>query len=315
MKRLLLLSVAATWGCDLVSGPEATDPLSEAEITTHLEFLAGDSLYGRGSASLYELQAAEYIRDEFAEYELEPGIVAYLQEFTIDAGQAGQLESRNVLGVLPGKGNLAGQWVVVGAHYDHLGFEAPALDSLIIYNGADDNASGTALLLEIARFLSHYYTAGAGEDDDRRAILFQAFGSEELGLLGSRHSVASPTVPLDSIAAMVNLDMVGRMAGQMVVVAGSGSSTLWPGLLDRVNDQNLSLVYDDRGLRRSDQYPYLMAGIPVLFFSTGLHDDWHRPTDDVWLLDTAGMAILGDLVLDVIANLTVWAERPTFAPR
>jgi len=308
------------WGCDLVSGPESTDPLSESALLDHLEFLADDSLYGRGSTTQYEYEAAEYIRDEFVEYGLDPGVAGYLQAFSVDALEANagsdapllQASSQNVLGVIQGAGDLAGQWVVLGAHYDHLGFERISEDSIVIYNGADDNASGTSLLLELARFMSHYYLHGAGEDDHRRSIMFQAFGAEELGLLGSRHFMNHPTVPRDSIVAMVNLDMVGRLTNDVLIVGGSGSSSAWIGLLHSVNDQDLVFIYDDSGLHRSDQYPFLLADIPVLYFGTGRHADYHQPTDDVWSLDTAGMVRIGNMVLDALANLAEWPEGPDF---
>jgi L-amino acid N-acyltransferase YncA len=304
MRRLLIPLVVMLWGCDLVSSSEATEPLSEFALSAHIEFLAGDSLYGRGSATYRELQAAQYIAAEFSRFNLEPGVLGYLQEFSVQDSS-----SRNVLGVVPGQGDLSGQWVVVGAHYDHLGFNQLGQDSIVIYNGADDNASGTALLLELARYMSHYFMRGEGENDARRSILFQAFGSEEVGLLGSRHFVENPTAPLDSVVAMVNLDMVGRMTNDMLMVAGSGSSPTWTGLLEQVNDEGLNIVYDDGGLQRSDQFPFLAAGIPVLFFTTGLHSDWHQPTDDSWLINSAGIVRVGDLVLEVLASVVESEER------
>lgn len=320
MRRLVILPIAALCACDLISGPESTDPLSETALSNHVEFLAGDSLYGRASGTQYELQAAEYIRDEFMDYGLDPGVAGYLQGFSIDATETTegldapslQISSQNVLAVLHGTGDLAGQWVVLGAHYDHLGFNRVSDDSIVIYNGADDNASGTALLLELARYLSHYYGQGAGEDDHRRSVLFQAFGAEERGLLGSRHFMAYPTVPHDSIVAMVNLDMVGRLTNDVLIVGGSGSSPLWIGLLHSVNDQDLIYAYDDSGLHRSDQYPFLLANIPVLYFATGRHADYHQPSDDSRLINTAGMVRIGNVALDVLANLAEWPEGPEF---
>jgi len=343
MKRLLFLSVAALWGCDSFSPSESTDPLSEAVILEHLEFLAGDSLYGRAAGSTYGYQAAVYLRDEFSEYGLEPGVPEYFQGFSIAAATVAvaeqsrlsainrqlpvlnghpptpgaqqaemQLTAQNVLAVLPGRGNLVGQWLIVGAHYDHLGFVSWGADSVTIYNGADDNASGVSLLLEVARFLTHYYTAGVGADDARRSIMFQAYDAEERGLLGSRHYVQNPTVPMDSIVAMVNLDMVGRMRDNRVVVAGSLTASQWTDLLESANEDNLSLWSSDAGLSRSDQWPFLQQGKPVLYLSTGMHDDWHTPNDDVWLLDVSGMVKVGDLLLALLGTLAVQPAKPLY---
>jgi Zn-dependent M28 family amino/carboxypeptidase len=221
-----------------------------------------------------------------------------------------QLTAQNVLAVLPGKGDLVGQWLILGAHYDHLGFISWNADSVTIYNGADDNASGVALLLEIARYLTHYYTAGVAADDARRSIMFQAYDAEERGLLGSWHYVQNPTVPTDSIVAMVNLDMVGRMRDNRLVVAGSNTASQWTGMLEGANEDQLSVLFSEEGLSRSDQWPFLQLGKPVLFLSTGMHDDWHTPNDDVWLLDVPGMVKVGDLVVALLDALAIHPARP-----
>ncbi len=334
MKRLIALSVAALSACDAFSPAEPTAALSETVILEHLEFLAGDSLYGRAAGSTYGLEAALYIRDAFDEYGLAPGGPEYFQSFAIEGATAAvaeesqlstlnsqpsrfstqqeemQLTAQNVLAVLRGRGDLAGQWLLLGAHYDHLGFVPWNADSVAIYNGADDNASGVSLLLEVARFVAHYYTAGAGADDAHRSIMFQTYDAEERGLLGSRHYTENPTVPMDSVVAMVNLDMVGRMRGNRLVVAGSLTASQWPGLLERANEDNLSLVYDDAGLTRSDQWPFLQQGKPVLFVSTGMHEAWHTFNDDVWLLDVPGMVDVGDLLIALLHTLAVQPAKP-----
>ena len=191
-------------------------PLGASALLDHLNVLAHDSLFGRRAGSEWEWKAAEYIRDEFIEYGLEPGAPGYFQAFTISVpvdGQSG-LASQNVLGVLPGVGALADEWVILGAHYDHVGADTVS-GSVVVYNGADDNASGTALMLEVARYLSEYVAAGMADDRDRRSIMFQAYGSEEVGLIGSTYFCAQPTVAMEEITAMVNLDMVGRLRNNL----------------------------------------------------------------------------------------------------
>jgi Zn-dependent M28 family amino/carboxypeptidase len=263
-KRLFLLLACATWACDGGVSPEPSGFFSETALLEHLNFLAADSLYGRGSGSEHELEAAEYIRDQFSSYGLAPGVPGYLQDFTVENHRNNSaLTSQNVLAVLPGTGELAGQWVILGAHYDHLGYEVVSEDSLDIYNGADDNASGTSLVLEIARYLSHYFTEGSGGTQDRRSIMFQAYGAEEPGLLGSYYFVDNSTVSLDSIVAMVNLDMVGRMQNDLLVVLGASTATQWDGLLENANDGSVQFEFSNVGLGSSDQYPFLARGTPV----------------------------------------------------
>jgi len=330
------LGLAAS-GCSDSVAPEATLPINEATLLDHLTFLADDSLYGRGAGSPQELHAAEYVRDQFIEYGLEQGVPGYLQPFALPASpfdtrvtalwaqddgggtatsvQADTLWSHNVIGVLTGQGRLAGQWVILGAHYDHLGWERVTEDSIIVYNGADDNASGTSLLLEMARYLSHYLTLGAAGGMDYRSIMFHAYGAEERGLLGAYHYTQNPTVPIDSIVAMMNLDMVGRLRSETLTIGGARTSQLWDLLLTGANEDSLVLDYDDGGLQRSDQYPFYLLDKPVLFFHTGLHTEYHEPEDDTWLINLEGMAQVGNLALTVLFNVAIRDEPPVFDPR
>ena len=199
MKRILfLLALLPLASCDFLSSPESADRLSESAILSHLNYLASDNMFGRLYGTEYERRAAEYVRDRFIDYGLEPGVPGYFQDFDISVPvmpPAG-LESQNVLGVIPGHGDLADEWVVVGAHYDHLGWIQVGDDSVEVLNGADDNASGTSLMLEIARFMREYAASGGTGDAGRRSIMFQAYGAEELGMVGSYHFCENPTVPM-----------------------------------------------------------------------------------------------------------------------
>ncbi len=308
MKRLSVVALLLFAACDVFSGPETTEPLTEDALLDHLDYLAGDSLYGRGSGTEYELQAAEYIRDAFDEVGLVPAVAGWFQSFTFEVA------SQNVLGVLPGQGSLSEQWVILGAHYDHIGFTRVSPDSIIIFNGADDNASGTALLLELARYLGHYFTEGVSGSSDRRSLMFQAYGSEEAGLRGSRYFVENPTMPLDSITAMVNLDMVGRLRDGLLFALGGSSSPLWEQLLTEHNEHDLQLIIPPNITGRSDHAPFYERLIPVMFFYTGTHDQYHAPEDDVWLLNTTGMVSIGNLAIAVITELLERSEPPTFTP-
>ncbi len=229
--------------------------------------------------------------------------------------QREQAPSRNVIGLIRGTGPQADEYVVVGAHYDHLGLRAvrsffgPTGDGKEeIHNGADDNASGTAGLIELGRAL-----ARAG--DLNRSLLLIAFTGEELGLLGSAHFVDHPTVPLDRIAAMVNLDMIGRMPDdrQRVSVYGVGTGA---GLEDLVHNcaSIVGLEVDAQApvSEQSDEASFYERGIPTVFFFTGLHVDYHQPTDDASKLNEQGAARVARMAYGVVRGLVDSPGQPTY---
>ncbi len=290
-----------------------TAHISDADILAHLAFLAADSLYGRRAGSAHERRAADYIRDRFQAIGLEAGVPDYLQTFDIPVAVDGQsgLQSQNVIGVLPGQGSLAGQWVVVGAHYDHVGFEQISSDSVVVYNGADDNASGTALMLDLARALQEYLARAAG-GGDRRSIMFQAYGAEEVGLVGSVFYCQQPTVVMDSIVAMVNLDMVGRLRDDVLAVIGTSSSSGWADLLSAANVHSLLLDNDESLIGRSDQLCFYQEERPVALLHTGLHGEYHTPFDDVALINRPGMVRVGDLAAALLLDLIARSDRLPF---
>ena len=305
---VLVVIAAAGFGCKDASAPSPTPPISEQALLAHITFLADDSLYGRGAGTPAERRAAEYVRDQFVSYDLEPGVPGYLQVFStggLNPSPDATTQSQNVIGVLPGRGALARQWVVIGAHYDHLGWRRISADSVVIFNGADDNASGTALLMEMARYLTHYFTRGEGASVDRRSIMFHAYGSEELGLVGSFHFCGAPTVPMDSVAAMVNFDMVGRHQQNGLTLIGTQSASFWTELLPLANTDGLPLNYNDKYMGGSDQLCFYQAGRPVIFFFTGLHAEYHTPFDDVPLIDGEGMVDVAGMALRLLHKIVV----------
>ena len=208
--------------------------------------------------------------------------------------------TRNVLGRLPGSGEGAGEVVVVGAHYDHLGLGMgasldPSPDGKL-HAGADDNASGVSGVLELARRLA--------TQPRRRSIVFAAFGAEEEGTLGSSHFVKAPPVPLDHVAAMVNMDMIGRLREDTVAVQGTGTSPVWTKVLEEANAPvGLKLKTSEGGYGPSDHSPFYAAGRPVLFFFTGAHEDYHRPSDTADKINAAGIARVADLVEAVVSRV------------
>ncbi len=230
-----------------------------------------------------------------------------------------QTPVRNVFGLLPGNGELADQYVVIGAHYDHVGMGGSgslAPGTVAIHNGADDNASGTAVLLETARRLSTELSPGnpatVGHSAGRRSIIFVAFTAEERGLLGSKHYVRNPRWPLEQTVAMLNMDMVGRMEGNSLTVYGTGTAAQFSGIIDRVAAPlGLSINKQPAGFGPSDHASFYEVNIPVLHFFTGLHNDYHRPSDVVEKLNIPAMATIAEVVTDIAAELASVRERPT----
>ncbi len=217
----------------------------------------------------------------------------------------------NVVGLLPGDGSTK-ELVVIGAHMDHLGFGGGESGSLkpdvhAIHNGADDNASGVTGLLELAEKL------GSIPGALKRGLLFIAFDAEEKGLIGSKYFVNNPTVEFDNVTAMVNMDMVGRMKESSLSVGGTGTSPLFEPLLDSLKIiHNLKLSYNRGGYGPSDHSSFYAKKSPVLFFFTGSHEDYHKPTDDWEKINVEGEKQVLDLVYDVVVTLSNQEEKPLF---
>ena len=227
----------------------------------------------------------------------------------------GMNRTANIGGVLRGRGDLADEWVVIGGHYDHVGlgtFGAMPTNRGRLHPGADDNASGTAGVIIASELLSRRYEE-APADADLRSILFIAFTAEETGLNGSRHYVANPTLPAGSINAMINLDMIGRMRSDTVVVGGVGSAE---GMLDDLRpillESGLTIHADPNGRGASDHASFYGAGIPVVFFFTGTHDVYHQPGDYGWTVNPVGAAAVVELVVDVAERFATDPEKLVF---
>ncbi|HXG10101.1 MAG TPA: M20/M25/M40 family metallo-hydrolase [Gemmataceae bacterium] len=224
---------------------------------------------------------------------------------------------KNVVGVLEGKGRLAHETVIIGAHYDHVGYGGQSSLSgskkMAIHHGADDNASGTATLIELARRF------GPMPDREGRRLVFIAFSGEELGLFGSEHYCQNPLFPLDNTVAMVNLDMVGRLrpdpeTGKDVLqVHGVGTAKTFEALIEALNQKHgFKLQKHKSGFGPSDHAAFYAKKIPVFFFFTGDHPDYHRPTDTADRLNISGMRRIADLTEDLIVQLATAPERPEY---
>ena len=302
---IALLLLTAT----LATSQQDTLAPAARRVLADVRFLADDRQEGRGIGTAGLERAGTYIRDGFAH----AGLRASFQDFTIppDAPAAlhtdlGGKAARNVIAVIPGtSAALRGEIVVVGAHYDHLGlggFGALDPDSTgRVHNGADDNASGTAALLEIGRLLARSRPA--------RTIVLVAFSGEELGTLGSTYFVQHPSPePIDSLYAMLNMDMVGRLRNARLLALGAGTAREFPALLDSLNTPaRFDLRASGDGWGPSDHAVFFATHHPVLHFFTDLHEDYHRSTDDWQKLDIAGIAQVAQFVADLTLRL---ANRP-----
>lgn len=222
------------------------------------------------------------------------------------AYESNDMLARNVIGVLEGNGPYADEYIVIGGHYDHLGKRRGQ-----IYNGADDNASGTAAVIELA-----YALADTPRRD--RSVIFMAFSGEEIGLLGSEHYANDPTVDIESIVAMINMDMIGRLTpddqANMLSIQGLGTGDSFKEIVERRADQaGLDYTPDDSALGPSDHVSFYHAGVPSLFFFTGVHSDYHQPGDDTEKVNIEGAARIINLVYNIAADIINGEASPTYA--
>jgi hypothetical protein len=323
--RFLFLSSCALFSAAAhaqSSTPSA--PPTRAALAADVRYLAGDELQGRATGSAGNALAARFVAERLRALGLAPAFPAeacagvgacaagYFQRIDPGAERAEfarkgippATEALNVAAFVAGADPaLADEAVVVGAHYDHVGRGDYGAYDLAevghVHNGADDNASGVAAVLEVARRLA--------ASPPRRSVVIVAFGAEELWMLGSRHFVRRPPVPLGSIVGMVNLDMVGRMRGRRLELFGAATA---PGLRGLARDANartrLSLAFRPVGAR-SDHAPFAERGIPAVHLFTGMHGDYHRAGDDVERINLAGLERVADYAEAITRAL---ADRP-----
>jgi hypothetical protein len=225
--------------------------------------------------------------------------------------------SNNVIGVLDGRGLLASQTVIIGAHYDHVGMGGVgslAPGTIAVHNGADDNASGTATLLSAAAQIRQQLATV----DNHRRVVFIAFTGEERGLLGSKHYVRNSRFPLSETVTMINLDMVGRLRNNELTVYGTGSADVMDSIVEQSNaslatrGEQFTLFKVPTGYGPSDHQTFYEAGVPVLFYFTGLHNDYHRPTDDFDKIDFGGLTRITDMVTQSCTLIAVSPQRPHY---
>lgn len=327
LRPLALLAAASLvstmWAKATFGGVET---IHRDDLKAHLEFVSHDLLEGRFTPSRGLDLAALYITTQLKLWGVKPGgTQGYLQPFPVRTRE-GEILTNNIIGVVEGTDpKLKDEFVVVSAHYDHVGTRNDGQDR--IYNGADDNGSGTVALLEMAQALS------VGPKP-KRSVMFVWFAGEERGLWGSEFMAANPTVPLDRIAALLNIDMIGRswtpdMGEQFratvtpqdgVFVIGSKLMSSRLGQIsEQVNKDYLQLKFDykyddpkdtERLFYRSDHYSFAKRGVPAIFYFDGIHSDYHQVTDEVKTIDFVKMEMVAKTIFATAWTIAMEKEKP-----
>ena len=312
---IILFGLTVLFSCKEEVKKAVSEPVS---MRQDVVILASDSLMGRETGTKEELMAADYIASRFIDLNLSAkGTDGYFQDFNfkpssnphqeaevVDSLKGdGTISGRNVIGFID---NQAANTIVIGAHYDHLGMGGAGSlfrEGDAIHNGADDNASGVAMMLQLATRVR--------ENSSNYNYLFIAFSGEEMGLLGSNYFVKNATIPAESISYMVNLDMVGRLnEEQTIAVHGVGTSPIFKQTLFANNDQDLIIKEFESGIGPSDFTSFYIADIPVLAFFTGQHEDYHKPSDDADKLNYEGMERISNYIVNIIQDLDDAGELP-----
>ncbi|MDX5320466.1 MAG: M20/M25/M40 family metallo-hydrolase [Bacteroidota bacterium] len=309
MRKLIFIAV---WMG--LMAPAFAQMVSIENLQKHIYTLASDDYQGRGTGEKGEDKAAKYIAKQLKKLKLDPkGTKKYYQPFSFNLKlmnpenphgpmvDKGEVKGKNVIGWVD---NAAQYTVVIGAHYDHLGEGAlggsrEANPDGKIHHGADDNASGVAAMLELARILQ---SNGKIEEHN---YLFIFFSGEEEGLQGSKYWAENPTVPLESIHYMIHMDMVGRMDSitRTLVVHGVGTNPNFGAWLNNANSKDLSLVFDSTGVGPSDFTSFYRKEIPVLGFFTGQHADYHKETDTPDKINYKGEKEVIEFILNMVHQL------------
>ena len=289
----------------------AQNRFDETRLRDHIEYLASDKLHGRGTGSKDEKKAAKYIAKQFKKIGLAPkgDNDTYFYAFSFKqstdphgfvAPDAPEVKSQNVVGFLD---NGAPYTVVIGGHYDHLGLghDHNSLDANPdgkIHNGADDNASGTAGVIELAR----YYTNNKVKENTN--FLFICYSGEELGLLGSKKYCERPSIDFQTVTYVINLDMIGRLneTTRKMVIGGVGTAPNFSNLID-VMPGGLTAMKDSSGIGPSDHTSFYLKNLPVLFFFTGGHSDYHKPSDDADKINYKGEMEVLEYIVGVTQRL------------
>ncbi|MEM7374468.1 MAG: DUF4910 domain-containing protein [Bacteroidota bacterium] len=306
MKHYIWVLIALLPGLTAYSPAHAQSKAQTLQqMQVDVVYLSSDLLAGRETGTEGEAMAAQYIASRFEALGLSPkGTDGWYQafDFTFSTNPHAKPEDgedrtgKNVLGFID---HGAEHTIVIGGHYDHLGmghFGSREVHTRAIHNGADDNASGIAVMLDLAARLS-------GPEYTHNNYLFIAFSGEELGLYGSKYFVSHPTVELAKINYMLNFDMVGRLNdAKALAVNAAGTSPIWKKTFEKIETE-IEINTHDSGIGPSDHTSFYLKDLPVLHFFSGQHDDYHKPADDSELVNYEGMYEISDLVQQLIALL------------
>jgi len=304
MNKILLLGFfLVLMGCK-------SDYQPENKIKEDVSFLADDKLEGRQTGSEGEKKAYEYIAQRFTDLGLEQkGVNGYYQTFSFKPktdphqevsytveGNDSTITGTNVVGFID---NKAPYTVIIGAHYDHLGYGAEGSlyrgEEKQIHNGADDNASGVAVMLNLASKLKN--------TNKNNNYLFLAFSGEEMGLLGSNYFTKNATIDFKNANYMLNMDMVGRLKqDSTMAVYGVGTSPIFKQVINSSNKE-FKIIENESGTGPSDHTSFYNSDIPVLHFFTGQHEDYHKPSDDSETLNYQGMEKISSYIFDIVTEL------------
>lgn len=290
----------------LLSFSISAQQISEPNLKKYIKYLASDKLKGRATGSQEELTAANYIAQSFKKSGLQPkgNINSYYYSYKFkkpkdphDTVGGEQVSALNVAGYLD---NGAENTVVIGAHYDHLGMghDHNSLDANPegkIHNGADDNASGTAGVMELARYFSQ------NNRKENCNFLFICFSGEELGLFGSKKFCENPTIDFSKVNYMINMDMIGRLndSTKKLIIYGVGTAPDWVPMIEKISSP-FSIKKDSSGIGPSDQTSFYLKDLPVLHFFTGQHADYHKPGDDFEKINYAGEKKVLEYIVKIV---------------
>lgn len=328
LTALILLTLTAACGPGGPGGVEAPGTRDEGaleaaaasitseDIVARIGVMAHDSMRGRRTPSPELDEVARWVGEEFAAMGLQPGgdDGTFIQRYAVPSDEGG--DAPNVVAILTGSDpELRDQYVVYSAHMDHVGVRRPDETGDSIYNGADDDASGTAAVMEVAQAMA------ALRVPPRRSVIFAVVSGEERGLWGSDHFAANPPVPLESMVANLNADMVGRNWPDTIVAIGKEHSSLGE-TLEEVNTARPEIGMtaiddiwpDERFYFRSDHYNFAERGVPILFFFNGVHEDYHRPSDEVERIDGEKTARIAQLLFYLGMEVGDAPDPPVWNP-
>lgn len=297
---------------DRISADEAaaSSSLNSRVFESHVRFLAADERFGRMPGSDGSATAAEYIVRHFKAFGLTPlqSHNTWFQEFPLGS----DCVARNILAVSPGAGSLSSEAIIVTGHYDHIGVSSTvsSSDDDQIFNGADDNASGVAILLMVAQQFSQHPVSRM---ENRRTVIFASFDAEERGLLGARHYASHPLWPLDKTVAVINFDGSGRMRQKKFFASDAETNAILSQVI-RESAARAGLEVETRfgGHGRSDHAVFAERGIPGVHFLTGAHSDYHQVTDETERLNFDGGAAISQIGFDTLERLATYPEKLVF---